>query len=345
MPMLVLTNCLSDTPDEGCVKVASSLINRMKQLDASVQVASYERCSQLSDIHLKTNKLLLSPRLAALVWKHRKSLLYIPFPARAISNALRVLMLSLYAGRRVRVLISMQASETKLTRFLYRLCGASFVLLSPSATDYYASIVGKNKTFYLRTGVDLSRFSPITAEKKRALKQTYGLDPDRKVILHAGHMKKGRNIEQLLKIDPAHQVLLVTSTLTKSDQDATLREQLTSAPNIRVLDTYLPHIEEIYQLADAYYFPVQDSSHCIDMPLSCLEAAACNLPVITTHFGAMQEFEGKDGFLFLDAFTPQEINASLDEALSLPEVRTREAVAAYDWEHATRELLNPASTK
>ncbi len=343
--MLVLTNCLSDTPDEGCVKVASSLVSHLKQLDATVQVVSYERSSKLADVHLKTNKLLLNPKLAVLSWRHRKSLLYIPFPARAISNALRVLMLSLYTGRQVRVLISMQAPETKLTRFLYRLCGASFILLSPSATDFYARIVGKEKALYLHTGVELSRFTPVTAEKKRALKHAYGFDPDRKVILHVGHLKKGRNVAQLLKITPTHQVLLVTSTLTKATQDATLRTQLTSTPNIHILDTYVPHIEEMYQLADAYYFPVQNSSHCIDIPLSCLEAAACNLPIVTTSFGAMQEFEGKDGFLFLDEFTSEKINAVLDKALSLTEVRTREAVATYDWKYAARKLLDQVSTK
>lgn len=345
MPMLVLTNCLSDTPDEGCVKVASSLITRMKQLDASVQVASYERCSQLSDIHLKTNKLLLSPRLAALVWKHRKSLLYIPFPARAISTALRVLMLSIYSGRRVRVLITMRAPETKLTRLIYRLCGASFLLLSRSTTDFYANLVGTKKVRYLHTGVDLKRFAPVTVEEKQALKQSYGLDPNRKVILHTGHLKKGRNVEQLLKIDPAHQVLLIASTLTKADQDSALREQLMSAPNIRIIDTYLPHIEEIYQLADVYFFPVVNPKHCIDIPLSCLEAAACNLPVVTTKHDAMNEFEGTKGFLFLDAFSSPEINKELNKALSLREVNTRAAVASYDWLYTANTLLKPASTQ
>lgn len=342
-PMLVLTNCLSDTPDEGCVKVASSLVSRMRQNDTSVKVASYERTSHLSDIHLKTNKLLFSPRLASLVWKQRKSLLYIPFPARAISNALRVLMLSIYTGRRVRVLITMQAPETKLTRFLYRLSGASLILLSQSTTDYYAHIVGKEKAVYLRTGVDLERFTPVTTEQKRALKKSYGLDPDRKVILHAGHLKKGRNVAQLLKVDPAHQVILVASTLTKAEQDIDLREQLMSAPHIRIIDTYLPHIEEIYQLSDAYFFPVQDTNNCIDIPLSCLEAAACNLPVVTTHFGGMLEFEDKEGFVFLDTFTPQAINAALSQALSLPDANTRHAVTAYDWAYAARLLISQES--
>lgn len=342
--MLVLTNCLSDTPDEGCVKVASSLVNRMKQLDASILVASYERTSRLADRHLQVNKLLLTPQVAALAWKHRKSLLYIPFPARAISNALRTLVLSLFSGRRVRVLITMQAPETGLTRFLYRLSGASFVLLSQRATDFYANLVGADKARYLHTGVDLDRFCPVTEEKRRALKQSYGLDPDRKVVLHAGHMKKGRNIEQLLKIDPAHQVLLVTSTLTQADQDVALREQLASAPNIRIIDTYVPHIEELFQLADAYFFPVQDSSHCIDMPLSCLEAAACNLPIVTTRFGAMQEFEGKEGFLFFDSFSPEAIDAALNKAMSL-DVNTRDAVVAYDWMPAAHDLISTVTDK
>lgn len=342
IPMLVLTNGLSDTPDEGCVKVASSLVSRLKQLDPTIQVASYERCSSLSDVHLKTNRLLLSPRLAALVWKHRKSLLYIPFPARAVAVALRVLTLSVFSGRRVKMLVTMHARESRLTRLLYRLSGASMILLSKESADLYAGMIGAGKVRYLRTGVDLERFSPVSADEKRALKQSYGLDPDRKVILHAGHLKKGRNVEQLLKIRGDHQVVLVTSTLTQSEQDAALRQQLEAAPHIRIIDTYLPRIEEIYQLSDAYFFPVQAENNCIDVPLSCLEAAACNLPVVTTHFGAMREFEGKQGFLFLEDFDPQKINAALDKAMSL-DASTRDAVAAYDWMAAARELAAAAS--
>lgn len=341
--MLVLTNCLSDTPDEGCLKVANSLVSQLKQ-HGNVLVASYERHTHLADIQLETNKLLFSPKLAQLVWKHRKSLMYIPFPARALSNALRVFMLSLYSGRRVHVLFTMQAPENKLTRLIYRLCRTSFVVLSQQSADFYTRLVGEKNVTYLRTGVDLKRFSPVSAEKRRSLKQIYGFDPDRKIILHAGHLKKGRNVAQLLKIDPRHQVILVASTLTRTEQDSDLREQLLAAPNIHIIDTYLPHIEEIYQMADVYFFPVQDKSFCIDIPLSCLEAAACNLPLVTTHFGAMCEFDGHEGFFFLDDFTPRAINEAIGQALSFPSPHTRDSVISYDWSLSSLALIRRYSS-
>jgi len=55
----------------------------------------------------------------------------------------------------------------------------------------------------------------------------------------------------------------------------------------RIIDEYVPNIEEIYNLADCYVFPTFKRHNCIDMPLSVMEAMACNIPVISTKFGGL----------------------------------------------------------
>ena len=55
-------------------------------------------------------------------------------------------------------------------------------------------------------------------------------------------------------------------------------------------------------MCDLYYFPVKELGRCIDVPLSCLEAASCNLPVVATDFGELKEFIGCEGFFFIESF-------------------------------------------
>lgn len=137
-----------------------------------------------------------------------------------------------------------------------------------------------------------------------------------------------------MKLDPQYQVLLVTSTLTKNEQDLALKQELLACENVKIIDSYLPNIEEIYQMSDVYFFPVLKSCQCIDVPLSCLEAAACNKPIVTTDYGEMKEFRGRDGFYFLACFDENSLNEKIQEALCQKNANAREAVLEYDWDRA-----------
>ena len=93
--MLIFTNCLSETPDEGCLKVANSLIKRIKNSSSETEVVSYERQSSLADSFVASNKLLLTKDIFRTVRKCREKIMYMPFPARSSATALRILILSL----------------------------------------------------------------------------------------------------------------------------------------------------------------------------------------------------------------------------------------------------------
>lgn len=54
--MIVLSDCLTNKIDEGCLKVANSLTKRLKKADASTMVISFERKPDYSDIHMSLNK-------------------------------------------------------------------------------------------------------------------------------------------------------------------------------------------------------------------------------------------------------------------------------------------------
>lgn len=337
--MLILTNCLTEVADEGCLKVVNSLVKRMKIARPDAKVISYERQSELTDVFLELNKLLLSIRLIVMLWKEKELLLYMPFPARKTAMALRVFLLSLWTRRRLRVLLVQKTPIGSLGRFLLRCSGATIQVLSAEAFEFYSDIVGSDRVQYIKTGVDTGRFTAVTDEETQRLKQKYDLDPQKKVILHVGHLKEGRNVGQLLKIDPGFQVVLVTSTLTRNEQDIRLEKEIRSKENIRLMTDYIPEIQEIYQLCDVYFFPVVQERNCIDVPLSCLEAAACNKPVVTTDYGEMREFLGKSGFFFANDMTAETINQQIWQALHCTDPGTRSAVLEYDWSSAVDVLL------
>lgn len=338
--MLILTNCLTETADEGCLKVANSLIKRIKKAHSGVTIISYERQTKETDIYLEINKFLISGKLFSVIKKRKEPVLYMPFPARTTPTALRIFNLSFFSRRKPNVVLTMKSPYGFFGKLLLRLSKANLIVFSKDAYDFYVKIVGQKRVAYLKTGVDTEKFIPVSKEEQRKLKQKYGFNADKPIVLHVGHLNQGRNVGQLLKISNEYQVVLVTSTLTKEEQDLQLRKELSSHSNITIMDEYIPNIQEIYQLSDVYFFPVLASGHCIDVPLSCMEAAACNKPILTTAYGEMKELIKKDGFSLLNSFEEGELNKQIEKSLMLENCCTRQAVLECDWNNAIDYLID-----
>ncbi len=336
--MIILSNCLTETADEGCLKLANSLIKRIKNKQEDVTVITYQRESSISDIHLSINKLMLSNKLFSIIREKNDAVLYVPFSARQNFSAFRIFILSLVAKKGLHVVTTLNRPYNVFGKLLLKLSRAQLITFSREAHKSHADIVGNKRVTYLKTGVDTEKFVPVSKDRGDALKMKYGFDTERAVVLHVGHIKHGRNVSQLMKVDDKHQVLLVSSTATKNEQDIPLKEELRGCSNIRIIDTYIPDIEEVYQLADVYFFPVKEIANCIDVPLSCMEAASCNKPIVTTDYAEMKEFIGADSFYFIDNFEQDSVNAVLDEALTkIP--NSRQQVLLYDWNNAVDYLI------
>lgn len=329
---MILTNCLSAKVDEGCLRLSNSLVKRIKQKYPDTYIATYDRESALSDLHLNLNKFFLNKELFSVVRKRKENVLYIPFPARPIATAIRVYVLSLACKKKLTVLFPMRIQVKRISKLLLKKSKADFVLFSSASADYYSQLFGEHRVKYLKSGVDTVRFSPVSDETVSELKIKYGFDPTRPVVLHVGHLNQGRGVGELMKLSSDFQVLLVVSTLTKNEQDTELKEKLMSCTNIRIIEDYLPDIQEIYQMCDVYFFPVFEEGRCIDIPLSCMEAASCNKPVITTDYGEMKNFRGKNGFCFIDSFESDVLNSSVLRLLSEKGVNSRDSVLEYDWD-------------
>lgn len=335
--MLILTNCLTDVTDEGCLKLSNSLIKRIKANDNTAVILSYDRKNALSDEHFDVNKLLLNRKLIKRIRQINDNLLYIPFPAKTLATALRVFLLSLFCKKKLRVVMVQRYHYNFVARCLLKLCRANLIVMSQESMDFYGGFVSKKRITYLRTGVDTNKFVPVSTEEKETLRNKYGFDTKRKLVLHCGHLNYGRGVDNLMKIDSDHQVLLVVSTMTKNEQDLTLKSELLKHDNIRIIEDYVENIQELYQMSDVYFFPVNELGRCIDVPLSCLEAASCNIPVVTTAFGEMKALVDKDGFYYLPDNKSETINKMIEKACD-EHKEPRNFVIPYDWDKAVRYL-------
>lgn len=333
--MLILSNALSDRPDEGSLKVAACLASALKAACEPVTVISYERGCALTDVHLKLNKLLLNPALLRMLRRRQEPVLYLPFPTRALPMAMRLFLLSRLCPQKVLAVLPMLRHHGPFSRWLLKHSRVRIAALSGPSREYYASILGEDRVISLKAGVDLRRFVPVSQEQRQALKKEYGLNPTRPVLLHVGHLKEGRNLRAVMEAGKEWQTLIVVSTFTKQEEQ--LRQKLEQQENVTILDKFCPRMERLYQMSDAYFFPVTEAHNCIDVPLSCLEAAACGLPVITTDYGEMAAFLGKPGFF---RYVPGETDLPrlLEEARTCDSGTIRQAVLDYDWEHAAAVL-------
>ena len=335
--MLILTNCMTDVVDEGCLKLSNSLIKRIKSKDSDVSILTYEREHQLSDEHFKTNKLLLNLKLIRRIRKSKENVLYIPFPSGTLPTALRIFVVSLFAKGSLNTVLSMRGEYGLLAKILMKISRSELVVFSKESYDFYTSFVNEKKVRYLKAGVDTKRFDKASDNQKLKLKEKYGFDKNRPVVLHVGHLNSGRNVQKLLSIDKKYQRVLVCSTLTKDEQDLKLKEKLIK-DDVRIVESYIENIEEIYQLSDVYFFPTKDVGRCIDIPLSCMEAAACSIPVVATTYGELNEVIGCDGFYRISDFESREINRLIEIALN-DKKDPRNTALCYDWDNAVKLIL------
>jgi glycosyltransferase involved in cell wall biosynthesis len=190
---------------------------------------------------------------------------------------------------------------------------------------------------YVPVGADLDRFRPVSLERKMQLRKKYGVPREQTVVLHVGHARPIRGFDWLTPVATDVTVLVVigNSLGVEPAVVGALR-----AAGVRVLDQYIPEMQEIYQLADVYAFPARDDRSAIAMPLSVLEAMACNLPVVTTAFGGIPAIL-QEGCGFFFAHNEHEFRGRIFEALRVPthEIDTRKQAAGYSWTASADAML------
>ncbi len=186
----------------------------------------------------------------------------------------------------------------------------------------------------LPNGVDTDRFRPTQPVLPKELQAK--LVPGRPVLMHVGHLKRNRGLNVLAQLHGYRgwQVLIIGSPTTPAEPE--VMEMLLAAGCV-VQQAFIEDLPGLYSAVDSYAFPVSNRMGAIDMPLSVLEAMACNRPVLSTRFKALPRFlpEGEGLWYF---HTIDEAKAGLDRIMDCPDAATRQKVAAFSWDNILCQL-------
>lgn len=308
------------------------------ELDEGMRKVSYYINKELSKTH-QTLPLDVREVTSKSFWRNLKKfdpeiIHYIHGPS--IKSFMLLKSISFCCRDAKTVMSAMHPGFSSLSKWFIPLLKPDMVLVQSIETEEKFKKLGC-ETEFLPCGVDVQKFTATTATVKEKLREKYGIDKNKFVILHIGSIKEGRNVQLLEKLQKENnQVVIVGAVSTGINKN--LSEKLEKTGCL-VWAKYFKNIEEIYALSDCYIFPIQPENriNSIEMPLSVLEAMACNLPVIITKFGALSRvFEEGEGLFFVE--NDNDISQVLEEIKNGIVIKTREKVLPYSWENVIKRL-------
>ncbi len=319
--ILLVTELFAPPYDEGIKRTAYNIYNILrKHGDVLVLCRDFQKADSIIRVH--TNRLFASVSITKLIKRYDpRAIVYLPFASLTFAGYVRSLILSCYCKNRNFVLIGLQPKYVKINLFvnvILRFFKGSALTPSPKLMQFWRKNGIDGKLISLYTNLD--QFTQLKdIDKKRELREKYGIPANKYVLIHIGHLSKGRNLKTLIPLqDDNNQVLIVTSTSTPKDSLAPMstKSELEDS-GVIVLDTYVDEVSELYQLSDLYVFPVTDECASIGLPLSILEARACGIPVLTTEYGSIKQFLADDhGSVFYSA--PDQFKNMIDRIKSQP---------------------------
>ena len=252
-------------------------------------------------------------------------------------------MLARSCGHATTALVALQPRpHTRVGRWLMRVLAPDIVFVQSSGRAARLSYIGC-PVRWLPSGVDLERFRPVGPETKAALRSKYGLQRDAYLVLHVGHITRNRNVDMLEEVQRRWQVVMVAGNSVGEEPE--LQRRLRRA-GVIVFDKFLEAVEEVYQMADCFIFPVSSEIGSIEIPLSVLEAMACDLPVVSTRFGGLEDLvqssEGGEqaGLMLVDR--PEELPELVARVQANGRSDTRELVRPFTWDGVATRLLDGA---
>lgn len=323
---ICLIGDFSGTPDEGMKNISTSTLALLSERHDILTINSRAILNPLIQFKVK----LFKPRIIH----------YLHGPTIKSLILLRYLkMLLSAAGSPVKTVVTATRPYfSGVSKILTPYFNPDLVLTQSEKFETFFKTCGFPVVFF-PNGVDLSKFSPAGKCEKKEIRKRLNLPLNKKIILHVGHIKPNRKLDLFMDIQKMPGVQVVIAGGTHEVADEKLKQQLIGS-GIIVIHKYMSDISVLYKASDIYLFPITDKKAgmpetynqigAIDLPLSILEAMGCNLPVITSRFGALPRlFEQQNGFVFAD-----DKSQMLDLVRTVPagsDAGTRQMAASLDW--------------
>lgn len=340
MRVLVFSERLAPPADEGIKKLTLSLADAFAQLGHTVSTLTTGGSDwpEHGVVDVPANRLLRSQALARRVAAFRpEAVVYVPTASLTLASGVRAGMLKRHAGGAPVALMATQGRHHHAAvRWAGRFARPDLCVVQSASTLAQAQALGWRVT-RAPAAVDVETFHPASSTEKQNLRAQYGLPQNRPIVLHVGHLNRRRGAAELALVGDQAYPVLVASTSTP--QDPALAAELRAA-GVHLITHYVAAVAGLYRAADAYLFPTppdpRDPSS-IDMPLSVLEAAACDLPLLTTRFGALPElWAAQPGVVFYDDATG--LRAGLQKLLA-ERPSTRGLVNGLTWRAVATHIL------
>lgn len=328
--------------DEGIKNVAFSLYKQFARKNNFVSVTkAVNNTDGLEIVKLPLNKLFLNFGIRNIIRDFSPDVIfYLPEASITFNSFVRSWILKKMNTKSKVVMLGVKhiAYSSTQKNIISKLLKPDLLLLLGSFEMEFFQDAGQTVKI-LPPAVDSEKFYPATIEEKIKLRADFNIPKDKTVVLHVGHIRSTRNVlclTEVQKIDKV-QVVIIGSTSTVVEKN--VKERLVNA-GIRIIDYYIPDISMIYKLSDIYTFPVVNEIACIDMPLSVLEAMACNLPVITTRFGGLvHHFQEDKGLRYFDTIDELVELVKLYKKLDAEAIRNNVKVASFTWDRFVHEAI------
>ena len=339
----LLAEEVAASPEEGYDRVVVELDRALRrQVDVSLYIAR-PRTIQNSRLSPALRRLRIY-RLRALLQVASSArrggedlqIIYASRSSMTLAALIRVTLLRLLSGRQVTLLALQPWPSRRALGRLARLMAPDRLLVLTAEQAERAWRLGIPAAVF-PTGVDADRFRPASATERRQLRRKWEIDESARVVLHVGHLSGGRNLEALIPLTRLPQTVVLVVCSSQRDGESERIRRALEAAGVLVLASYMPHIEELYRLADCYVFPTLSSGHAIGFPLSILEAMACDLPVATTRFGAIPDYLAAAPAVRL-VDDPAQLPSAVEDLLGTA-ASARPLAAEFSWDRAAAAIL------
>jgi glycosyltransferase involved in cell wall biosynthesis len=268
-------------------------------------------------------------------------IVYVPSASGTLFSFLRAQALKrAFPSAKLAIVLTQGRHHSAPVRMMLRKLAPDAVFCQSFPTMRYLESLGI-KAQFLPSGVDTDRFRPMVPGTRAALRAKYGLPDGEFLVLHAGHLVRGRNAGLLGRLEWIGRGVMLAGR--SMGLDSSLKKEL-EGRGVIVVDRYIENVEELYQAADCYLFPVREDDSAMEFPLSVLEAMACNLPVVAHPYGGLlMALRAHEGLAFGE--DDDALLAGLRAAKDLTRVDTRSQVIELTWAHVAGRLLQMMEEK
>ncbi|GGF76074.1 glycosyl transferase [Azorhizobium oxalatiphilum] len=233
-----------------------------------------------------------------------------------------------------------ERNDRRIARLMDTFVHPHVVAVSDTVAEAMRKLMPSSQVSVIRNAVDTERFSPSDRTAARA---RLGLPQDARIVGAAGRLEdvKGQDVllEAMAQVPDA--LLVLAGDGSKRGALEAQAARLGLADRVIFLG-YRSDMETVYPAFDLAVLPSRNEG----LPLSVLEAQACDIPMVATDVGSVREGLAPGASRLVPSLDPAAMAAAITDLLAHPPgTRPRAFVTEhFSWERmvtAYRRLLTP----